>query len=344
MIKDLLPATGIGVVFGLPKTNKSFILSDALFHVAMGRSWAGRDVLQGAALYVSSEGRRGLKRRFVAMRRNYGVEGKRVPFGYIPVMPDLGHSEGDAEELICDIRRTLASIGNPPLRVIALDTLARTMKGADENSAKDMGVLVANAEKIAEAFGCLVILVHHAGRGADNRSRGSNALDGGADVMWHVEKGEAQSRVSITAMKDGEAGLEWTFRLKQHWLDCEAAQQGAASTCTVEILSEPGSTLQGAAGRSKKPPPPSQRMLLDVLKGAAGEAGEFVKGDVNVPSSVRAVTREMLKTYARSKGYFIEGKTSNQHRADLSRDLKWLKVNGFIGLTDRYVWPLQEGG
>ena len=213
-----------------------------------------------------------------------------------------------------------------------------------QNSAKDMGVLVANAEKIAEAFGCLVILVHHAGRGADNRSRGSNALDGGADVMWHVEKGEAQSRVSITAMKDGEAGLEWTFRLKQHWLDCEAAQQGAASTCTVEILSEPGSTLQGAAGRSKKPPPPSQRMLLDVLKGAAGEAGEFVKGDVNVPSSVRAVTREMLKTYARSKGYFIEGKTSNQHRADLNRDLKWLKVNGFIGLTDRYVWPLQEGG
>ena len=95
----------------------------------------------GAALYVSSEGRRGLKRRFVAMRRNYGVEGKRVPFGYIPVMPDLGHSEGDAEELICDIRRTLASIGNPPLRVIALDTLARTMKGADETSAKDMGVL-----------------------------------------------------------------------------------------------------------------------------------------------------------------------------------------------------------
>jgi hypothetical protein len=145
-------------------------------------------------------------------------------------------------------------------------------------------------------------------------------------------------------MKDGEAGLELTFRLKQHWLDFEAAQQGAASTCTVEILSEPGSTLQGAAGRSKKPPPPSQRMLLDVLKGAAGEAGEFVKGDVNVPSSVRTVTREMLKNYARSKGYFIEGKTSNQHRADLSRDLKWLKVNGFIGLTDRYVWPLQEGG
>ena len=69
--------------------------------------------------------------------------------------------------------------------------------------------------------------------------------------MWHVEKGEAQSRVSITAMKDGEAGLEWTFRLKQHWLDCEAAQQGAASTYTVEILSEPGSTCRAQQGAAK---------------------------------------------------------------------------------------------
>ena len=102
--------------------------------------------------------------------------------------------------------------------------------------------------------------------------------------------------------------------------------------------------VAGAGGGAEKASATVSEDVLDVLKGAAGEAGEFVKGDVNVPSSVRAVTREMLKTYARSKGYFIEGKTSNQHRADLSRDLKWLKVNGFIGLTDRYVGPSRGEG
>jgi len=77
MIDRIAPARGLGVVFGLPKCFKSFLLSDALFHVCLGRQWAGRDVLQGAVAYVSSEGISGLRRRFVAMRRHYGVEGKR---------------------------------------------------------------------------------------------------------------------------------------------------------------------------------------------------------------------------------------------------------------------------
>jgi len=125
-------------VFGLPKCFKNFLLSDALFHVCLGRQWAGRDVLQGAVAYVSSEGISGLRRLFVAMRRHYGVEGKGVPFAFIPVMPDLGHASGDAEVLITTVRAWLAQIGNPPLRAIALDTLARAMNGADENATKDM--------------------------------------------------------------------------------------------------------------------------------------------------------------------------------------------------------------
>src|SRR4051794_29283261 len=201
LIKRILPATGLTAVFGLPKSGKSFVLADALFHVAMGRRWAGCDVQPGAIVYVSSEGVSGLKRRLVAMRRHYGVEGKAVPFGFSPAMPALGHANSDADTLIENIREWLASIGTPPLRAIALDTLARVICGGDENMARDMGQLVGNAERIAAAFGCLVILVHHAGKTVERGSRGSNALDGACDCMWSVEKGEAQSRVTIHAMK-----------------------------------------------------------------------------------------------------------------------------------------------
>jgi RecA-family ATPase len=132
LIDRLLSAAGLAIVFGLPKCGKSFLLSDALFHVAMERAWAGRAVLGGAVAYVSSEGVCGLKRRFVAMRRHYGVEGVGIPFAFIPGMPDLGHATEDADLLIATVQEWLATIGNPPLRAIAIDTLARAMNGARE--------------------------------------------------------------------------------------------------------------------------------------------------------------------------------------------------------------------
>jgi AAA domain len=342
MIDRIAPARGLGVVFGLPKCFKTFLLSDALFHVCLGRPWAGRDVLQGAVAYVSSEGISGLRRRFVAMRRHYGVEGKGVPFAFIPAMPDLGHSSGDAEELITTVRAWLAQIGNPPLRAIALDTLARAMNGADENATKDMGLLVANAERIAANFECIVILVHHAGRAADGRSRGSNALDGAADVMWHVEKGEGQSRVTILAMKDGEDGLDWTFKLNPYYFDKEGAHQGPTSTCTVEVLTHPAPAQQSATTRKKRPLPEGPKKLLEIARAAVDEAGEQVRGLLNVPPNVRAISRDVLKRYARTRGYCEGGKPDNYSRALLSRDLKRLSVERLIGLTDQHLWLLDE--
>lgn len=338
LIDKLLSATGLAIVFGLPKSGKSFLLSDALFHVAMGRPWANCPVLPGAVVYVSSEGVGGLKRRLVALRCHYDVEGERVPFAFVPVMPDMGHASGDADLLIETIRAWLQSIGNPPLRAVAFDTVARAMNGADENRASEMGVLIANAERVAEAFSCLVVLVHHAGKSAERGSRGSNALDGAADVMWLVEKGDAHNRVSITAMKDGEEGLDWTFRLPVYHFDEEGAQQSAATTCTVEILTNPGPAQQGAAKRSRKLLPASPAMLLAIINTAITDAGEFVNGDINVPSTERSIARELIKKYAKKAGYYEDGKQDNQNRAKLSSDLRRLKVDGYIGLSEQYAW------
>ena len=330
LIKDLLPASGIGVVFGLPKSGKSFILADALFHVAMDRVWSGRDVLPGSVLYLSSEGKRGLRRRLVAMRRHYGVEGQRVPFGFIPVMPDLGHRSGDAEALVASIRGALIEHDSPPLRVVAIDTLARAMSGADENAAKDMGVLVANAEAIAEELGCLVVLVHHAGRAADARSRGSNALDGAADVMWHVEKNEEGNRVSIHEMKDGEAGLEWTFRLKPHWLDL-----ADASTCTVEIMTTPRQPLQAD---------PKPKLKANVALGLRGlvaclvDHGKPPPYREQIPQSVtKVVTPEQWRDYL-IKQNVING--AGNYRQEFIRIRDALKLAGQIGVWEEHVWAV----
>jgi hypothetical protein len=344
LINGILPAQGLGIVYGLPKCGKSFLLADTLFHVAMGRPWAERDVLQGAVVYVTGEGVSGFRRRMVAFRRHYGVDGLGVPFGIISVAPDLGHNTGDEQELIANIRNWLALKGNPPLRAVALDTVARTMNGADENTAKDMTTWYANANKIEQEFNCLVVGVHHSGKDATRGARGSNALDGAADVMWHVDKGEVASTVTVAAMKDGEDGASWTYRLQPYYFDeareggATSAQQVSLSTCTVEILTNPSFAQQTATRRNKKALRGKAARLMDIICKAIGEAGESVKGNQNVPPDVRAISRDMLNKYVQIKGFYEEGKPPNYNRAVLSRHLNALAGDRYIGLTDAHLW------
>ena len=54
--------------------------------------------------------------------------------------------------------------GKPFEPSVALDTLARCMGEADENSARDMGRFVNRCAAIEQHFGCVVVVVHHVGK------------------------------------------------------------------------------------------------------------------------------------------------------------------------------------
>ena len=338
LIEGLMPATGFGIVFGPPKSLKSFLLADALFHVAMGRTWAGRDVMQGAVVYITGEGVEGFKRRLIAMRRHYEAEGAGVPFLMVPVAPDLGHASGDDAALVEDVRAALAAYGNPPIRAVAVDTLARTMRGADENAAKDMTTFVDNCERIGTALGCIVIGVHHAGKDVAKGSRGSNALDGAVDVMWSVEKFEASSTAIIHHMKDAEAGASWQFRLLPMVLREASASTQEVSAAVVEIITLPGAVQAGATKAQAKPLPDRPRLLLDVMRHAIEEMGQSVRGDPNVPHDARALRREDLKRYLELKGYWDDDVTPANNRARLSNDTKTLLARRFISATPSWYW------
>ena len=338
LIEGLLPASGFGIVFGPPKSLKSFLLADALFHVAMGRTWAGRDVMQGAVVYVTGEGVEGFKRRLIAMRRHYEVEGHRVPFLMVPVAPDLGHVSGDDAVLVDSIRTYLASIGNPPVRAVAIDTLARTMKGADENAAKDISTFVDNCERIGTALGALVIGVHHAGKDVGKGARGSNAIDGAVDVMWSVEKGEASSTATIHHMKDGEGGASWQFRLLPVVLREASATMQIVAAAVVEIVALPGQAQRGATNPASEKISARPGLLLEIIREVEGDIGQYVKGDTSVPNDVPAISRETIKKYLPLRGYWDDDRNGNYNRAIYSTDLKALKAKNKIGLTSKWIW------
>lgn len=98
------------------------------------------------------------RKRLVAYRQYHGVEAP-VPFYMVADAPNLGAAAGDAPALIEAVR----SQTEEPIRLVVVDTLARTMQGADENSAADMSVFVANCGRIGTDLGCAVAVIHHAG-------------------------------------------------------------------------------------------------------------------------------------------------------------------------------------
>ena len=69
-----------------------------------------------------------------------------------------------------------------------------------------MGGLRARRRAIRDAFGCVVVIVHHCGHNAD-RPRGHSSLLGAADVLIAVKRDAADNIVAmVEASKDGTLG------------------------------------------------------------------------------------------------------------------------------------------
>ena len=186
---------------------------EVLCTVARGALYAGRATLQGPVIYLTGEGVSGFKRRLVAMRQHLEIEGQGVPFFMIGNVPDLGSEATDLPQLIAELDAFIKAHAPDGVLAIALDTLARCMGAADENSARDMGRFIDRCGAIERHFKCLVAVVHHVGKNPERGGRGSNAQNGAADVTLVVEKMETHSKVRIEEFKDGREGQEWTFRL-----------------------------------------------------------------------------------------------------------------------------------
>lgn len=75
---------------------------------------------------------------------------------------------------------------NPALVVV--DTVARCMPGADENSTRDMGLFVASCDRIKNQLSSAILAIHHTGK--DGKMRGSTALFGACDSVLFLQKSE----------------------------------------------------------------------------------------------------------------------------------------------------------
>ena len=142
VVKDVIPDTGIVIVWGPPKCGKSFWTFDVSMHIARGLKYRGHRVRQGAVIYCAFEGQKGFSKRIQAYRIEHEIDREEnIPF-FLSMSP--AQLVRDHKKLIASIK---AQLGETIPVVISLDTLNRSIDGS-ESKDEDMGAYLSAADAI----------------------------------------------------------------------------------------------------------------------------------------------------------------------------------------------------
>lgn len=216
-IEGILQEAPISLLYGDGASYKSFLALDWSLHMARRGhgtiEWYGHPVTREKTLYVAAEGTGGLPARIRAW---------------------LGRHEADATEVTdfllypgaislldpTDVRRIVKACRRHGFTRLVVDTLRRSMPGAEENSAKDVGLVISNLGRIYEDAGVRSLIIHHANKGGSYR--GSTVAYDDADNVLKMERDKETPEKALEAVlksektKDGAEFEPLLVRLAEH--------------------------------------------------------------------------------------------------------------------------------
>jgi hypothetical protein len=225
-------------LIGAPGSLKSFVALDIGAHVAAGRPWQGHQVRQAKVLVIAAEGARGMTLRVRAFVK---VHGGMPDVTFLPYPVQVASVDGQWDALV-----QIAAEEAPGL--IIIDTQARVSVGLEENSAKDMGILINAIGKLKSATGACVLTIHHTGRNGGD-ARGSSAIDGAQDTELKIKRAEPRSalqcRLVQDKQKDMAEGNEDGVSLKLDVIDLGKDPSTGRPLSSLVVSTDPFETAQG---------------------------------------------------------------------------------------------------
>ncbi|MDR3429599.1 helicase RepA family protein [Silvimonas sp.] len=318
LIRNVLPTTGFGAIFGASGCGKTFMLLDLCHAIAAGRDWFGRRTKAVPVVYLGLEGEAGLKQRVQAWQiQNDGVAPeKRLLFITQPF--DLL-----SPIYVNALAECLLSAGlNNGLLVI--DTLNRAAPGADENTSTDMGRIIQACKELQQRIGGLVLLVHHTGKDSSKGLRGHSSLYASLDVVVEIAVSGTLHTWTLMKNKDGKDGISGAFSLAEIEVGLDEDGEPLTSCAVVEEQ-----TVEGKP--SVKPPGgKNQKLILDAI----GQALAALPLDqANEPGSKNRMALEDVHALAAK---VIGGDPSRAH-AQAKSIIKNLKAQRHLIIDADYV-------
>lgn len=209
LIPGVIQRGGLTVTYGAPKSYKTFVVLDRALHLANGQTWRNIEVVRSRILYVVAEGAPGVGPRAWAWCKRH--DGTLNGIDWITVAPNLFDERLGADTyILADIIRELAADH------VIFDTFARSTAGADENSGRDMGVIVDHLGWLMERTGCGIELVHHTGKDAARGMRGHSSLQGAVDTSIEVIGDSHAVNARVVDQKNAESDQAWWWKPRRY--------------------------------------------------------------------------------------------------------------------------------
>lgn len=313
IIEGVLPERGFVMVTGASGSGKTFFVLDLMRCIALGIPWRGLIVKQGRVLYIAAEGAAGFRNRIKAYKEYYNISFNKN-FGVIDDSPNLRQRDDIA--LAESIRRSGGGA------VIVIDTLAQVTPGADENTGKDMNLVLARCKALHRATGALIILVHHLGKDETKGARGWSGMKAAMDTEIEIKRKDNERSATITKQKDGEDGAVFSFILSPVTVGLNRYGKEITSCVVKHIDSD-----------TEKTPEPKGKW-----KKAVYNAIQDISFSANESISVETVISEAIKNEPHDTG-----KSGRDRRRDNARRaISDLCREGFVRLEDNKIFIPQS--
>lgn len=327
-VEGLLCENALSVVYGDSNSGKTFLTLDLAMHVALGWPWFGREVEQGGVIYVAAEGGHGIKNRVVSFVRTKGIEDANPPLALIPASVNLRDSSADVDALVTEVNAACEKIGGA-VRLIVIDTLSRALAGGDENSSESMGAFVQSVDRLRQATGAHVLIVHHSGKDTSKGARGHSLLRAAVDTEIEVSRDHEAgiSTAEVRKQRDLSPDGKFSFRLAP--VELGTNRRGKAVTsCVVEPVE----------GEVRKAPTltPNQSRALQALRNCLADQGVILRGNRDIPA-VPTVPLTSWRERLKSEGV-TDRDNAETERKQLKRYKEALADKGLIRIWETHVW------
>jgi hypothetical protein len=194
-----------------------------------------------------------------------------------------------------------------------------------------MGTLLHSLDTMRAQLGCHVSAIHHFGKNNKRGPRGHSLLQAGVDTLIEVARNKTTKVSSFTLDKqrDGEAGAQFAFRLKQVTLGRNLAGDPVTSCIVVPA--------EGEAAQLEMELSAPQTEVFEALMRAINSDGEEPPPSDHIPPGKRCV-REDLWRRACYEGSISASEKASAKSMAFGRASQALVSANKVGKWGGWVW------
>lgn len=234
LVEGLLTLCSLTVLYGDSNSGKTFFALSLATAVATGEPCYGRRVDAGLVLYLASEAPGSIRARMQALKKFHKCDLRRLAM--VPVPLNFYSGEKDVTDVLAAVKSIEAMKGER-VRLIIGDTLARMSAGANENSGEDMGPVMARFDRLSQATGAAVLIIHHSGKDQARGARGWSGIRAHIDTEIEVTEVNDDRTASVTKQRElPSKGDDIPFRLEV--VQMGETKFGAPATTCVAVPDE----------------------------------------------------------------------------------------------------------